>query len=64
MDPDQGGEQEGVGGVGGIKGIGDADNANEKDAAWSFVSFSSEKETKVGEGDEGALASSLFLSWR
>ena len=46
MDPDQGGEQEGVGGVGGIKGIGDADNANEKDAAWSFVSFSLEKETK------------------
>ena len=46
MDPDQGGEQEGGGGVGGNEGIGDTDDANEKDTAWSFVSFSSEKETK------------------
>ena len=46
MDPDQRGEQEGGGGVGGNEGIGDADDANEKDAAWSFVSFSLEKETK------------------
>ena len=46
MDPYQGGEKEGGGGVGGNEGIGDADDANEKDAASSFVSFSSEKETK------------------
>ena len=48
MNPDQGGEQEGGVGVGGNEGIGDADDANEKDAALSFVfvSFSSEKETK------------------
>ena len=41
-----GGEQEGEGGVGRNKRLSDADNANEKDAAWSFVSFSSEKETE------------------
>ena len=46
MDPDQGGEQEGGGGVGENEGIGDADGANEKDAAWSFISLFSEKETK------------------
>ena len=37
---------EGEGGVGGNEGIGNADDASEKDAAWSFVSFSLEKETK------------------
>ena len=46
MDPDQGGEQKEERGVGGNEGIGDADDANEKDTMWSFVSFSSEKETK------------------
>ena len=46
MDPDQGGEQEGEGRAGGNEGIVDTDGANEKDTAWSFVSFSSEKETK------------------
>ena len=46
MDPDQGGEQEGGGGVEGNEGIGDANDTNEKDAAWSFISFSLEKETK------------------
>ena len=46
MDPDQGGEQEGEGRAGGNEGIGDANDANEKDTAWSFVSFSLEKKTK------------------
>ena len=46
MDRIHGGEQEGEGEVGGNEGNGDANNAKEKDAAWSFVSFSSEKETK------------------
>ena len=41
-----GGEQEGKGGVAGREGNGDADDAKEKDTAWSFVSFSSERETK------------------
>ena len=40
------GEKEGEGGVGGNEGIGDADDTNEKDVAWSLVSFPSEKETK------------------
>ena len=40
------GEQEGEGGVGGSNGNDDADYAKEKDAAWSFVSFPSEKKTK------------------
>ena len=46
MDPNPEGNKEGEGVVGGNEGIGDADDANEKDAAWSFVSFSLEKETK------------------
>ena len=46
MDPDPEGDKEVDGGVGRNKGIGDADDANEKDAAWSLVFFSSEKETK------------------
>ena len=46
MDPDPEGDKEREGGVGRKKGIGDADDTNEKDAACSFVSFSSEKETK------------------
>ena len=41
-----GGDKEGEGGGGGNEGIGNTDDASEKDAAWSFVSFSSEKETK------------------
>ena len=44
LDPE--GEKEGEGGVGGNEGIGDTDDTKEKDAAWSLVSFSSEKETK------------------
>ena len=51
MDLDPEGEQEGEGGVGENERINDADNTREKDAAWSFVSFSSER-------DEKALASS------
>ena len=46
MDPDPGGEQEWEGGVGGNEGSGVTDNAKEKVAVRSFVSFSSEKETK------------------
>ena len=46
MDPGPGGEQEGEWGVGGNKGNGDADDAKEKNAARSFVFFSTEKETK------------------
>ena len=46
MDPDPEGDKEGEGGVGGKEWIGNADNASEKDAVWSFVCFSSEKETK------------------
>ena len=47
MNPDLwGGEHEGEGAVGENEGNGDADGAKEKDAAWSLVSFSSEKETK------------------
>ena len=46
MDLDPGGEQEGEWGVGGNEGNGDADDAKEKNDAPSFVSFSSEKETK------------------
>ena len=46
MDLDPGGEQEGEWGVGGSEGNGDADDAKEKNDAPSFVSFSSEKETK------------------
>ena len=46
MDPDPVEGQEGGGGVGGNERISDADDANEKDAMWSFISFSSEKETK------------------
>ena len=45
------GDKEGEGGVGENERINDADNTREKDAAWSFVSFSSER-------DEKALASS------
>ena len=45
-DPDPEGDKEGEGGLGGNEGIGSADDANKKDAAWSFVSFSLEKETK------------------
>ena len=41
-----GGDKEGEGGGGGNEGIGNTDDASEKDAAWSFVSFSLEKETK------------------
>ena len=40
------GEEEGEGRGGGNEGIGNADDASEKDATWSFVSFSLEKETK------------------
>ena len=40
------GEQEGEGGVGGNEGNGDVSDTKEKDVAWFFVSFSSEKETK------------------
>ena len=40
------GDKEGGGRVGGNDGIGIADDASKKDAAWSFVSFSLEKETK------------------
>ena len=46
MEPDRGGEQEGEGRAGGNEGIVDMDGENEKDTVWSFVSFSSEKETK------------------
>ena len=46
-------EQEGEGGVGWNEGNGDADDAKEKDAVRSFMSFSSD-----GEEDEGPLASS------
>ena len=46
MDPDRAGGQEEGEGVEGDKGIRDADDTNEKDVAWSSVSFSSEKETK------------------
>ena len=42
MDPDPGGRA----GGGENEGNGDADDAKEKDAARSFVSFSSEKEAK------------------
>ena len=44
LDPE--GEKEGEGEVGGNEWIDDADNAKEKDAVWSLVSFSLEKETK------------------
>ena len=44
MDPDPEGDQEGEGGAGGNEGSGNADDASEKDAARSFVSFSLEKE--------------------
>ena len=40
------GERAGRGGVGENEGNGDADDAEEKDAVQSFVSISSEKETK------------------
>ena len=43
MDPE--GDKEREGGVRGNEGISNADNASEKDAAWSFVSFFVEKET-------------------
>ena len=46
MDPDPGGEQEWEWGAGGPEVNGVAANAKEKVAARSFVSFSSEKETK------------------
>ena len=46
MDPDLEGDKEGEGGVGGNEGIDKADDANKKDAARSFVSFSLRKETK------------------
>ena len=46
MDPNPEGDKEGEGGVEGNEGIGNADDASEKDAAWSFVFFSMEKETK------------------
>ena len=46
MDPDPEGDKEGEGGVGENEGIDNADDANEKDAAWSFVFFPLEKETK------------------
>ena len=39
-------EQEKEGGVEGNEGDGDVDNAKEKDAARSFISFSSKKETQ------------------
>ena len=51
MDLDPGGEQNEEERVGGNERVNDAEDAKEKDAVWSFVSFSSE-------GDEGALASS------
>ena len=43
MDPGPEGDKEGGGGVGGNERIGDADNANEKYAVWSFVSFSRQR---------------------
>ena len=46
MDPDTEGDKEWEGGVRGNKGINNANNASEKDAAWSFASFSLEKKTK------------------
>ena len=46
MDPDSEGNTEAEGGLGGNEGIDNVDNTSEKDAAWSFVSFSLEKETK------------------
>ena len=46
MDLNTEGEKEGKGGVGGNEGISDADDTKEKNAAWSLVSFSSEKETE------------------
>ena len=48
IDPDPGpeGDKEWEGGVGGNEGIDNADDASEKDAVWSFVSFFLEKETK------------------
>ena len=47
MDPDpRAREQEGEGGVGGNEGNSDADNTKEENVVRSFVSFSSEKETK------------------
>ena len=58
MDPDPEGDKEGKGGVGGNEKISDAGDAGEKDAAWSFVSFL----LFLGEGDEGALASSSLVS--
>ena len=46
MDPGPGREQEGEVGVGGNEENDDADNAKEKNAARSFVSFSLETKTK------------------
>ena len=46
MDPDLERRAGGGRGGGGNKANNDADDAKEKDAAQSFVSFSSEKETK------------------
>ena len=45
-DPRKSREGGGWGGVGGNKGNGNTDDAKEKDAARSFISFSSEKETE------------------
>ena len=55
MDLDPGGEQKEEERVGGNERVNDAEDAKEKDAVWSFVSFSSE-------GDEGALTSSSPIS--
>ena len=46
MDLDSDGEKEGEGGVGGNEGVGNTYDMKEKDAAWSLISFSPEKETK------------------
>ena len=46
MDPDSEGDKEGEGGVGGNERNSYAYDANKKDAAWFFISFSSEKKTK------------------
>ena len=46
MNLDLEGEKGEGGEVGGNEGIGDANDTKEKDAVWSLVSSSSEKETK------------------
>ena len=46
MYPDPEKDKEWERGVGGNEGIGNADDASDKDAAGSFISFSLEKETK------------------